>query len=180
MRSGITGRIIGDLISDKLKRKYGNRKAILIEGIVSLSMALIFLIIYIMLFPTLTEQSLIVTELTAFEVNLKTSGRKTDIYISERDRKYSINYGRWRERYSTNELLNALRQSKKISIWLKSKNDSNIFGLRTENVEIPPSVGLNLYMTNRASLLWLIIFFGVAGIGTLIYGRFIKTNVDAA
>jgi hypothetical protein len=94
------------------------------------------------------------------------------VILDAGSKKFSIYYWLWHKEYHEKDVIDMLSKSSQARIWLKSKNDTKIKGIRSTYFRIDPSKGYEWDKSNRKSLLWIGAGLLLWGLLVIVYARF--------
>lgn len=141
----------------------------------AIGLGILLLLIYFGIMREEKEIALQPYEIYYQEVIYLDRSRGDDIRLITSAGFYWFNLSLWSDFYETEYILNELRSTNKCIVWLKSREDQKVFGLKSDKINIPPTKGLELHNLNIDMWLVLAILFIVLPTIMIIVEKYYNT-----
>lgn len=176
MTSGTVGGQVGNAVGNFFERKYGKKKAKLIEAGAGFVVATFFVFVYLFLYIPISMND--IKEISFSLKNVEQLGsskeKGTIVLTSKDDIEARLSSNLWKTKSSPSEILSELKNTETITLFVEIADESNVFGLKTGNLIIEPEDVINVHNDGRKWLLYLFIFFYVISVAELIWAFNIK------
>ncbi len=137
---------INVFLSEKLIKKFGERKVLLITGVGFILFGIVFFLAYILL-PASTVESYYQKEIFYNSCDYKDSQYGSWIILQNEEAEYTLPGKLWAKTYSQEFVLKKLREMSQCTVWLHPKYGNEIKGISANDLFVDPAMGA--YWDNR-------------------------------
>ncbi|MCK6463166.1 hypothetical protein L6Q79_16070 [bacterium] len=155
------------LLADYIKKNQNKKLSNTIGSILCLIISLLFLYMHIYVYPGLTENDLIQQPVSYIEVKEFIGKSASDnVKVKTLSETFTIENTYYIGQYTTTQLAQELRKDSSAIIWTPKFKPSRVIGIKSNNVDISPAVGIDKANSSRIyTLLGVVGFFLVGAVG---------------